>query len=122
LIAALMPILNECQQGSKPTSLLWSFYYSHQNRLTEEISHELHALHSAEEAYHSKSSNLESAQYPKIILENDTTSSSAESALFRTDLSEDALSWLNTTSNDVTCFYNLGNLKLEAHIVIELFQ
>lgn len=117
-----MPILNECQRGGKLTSLHWSFDYSHQNRLTEEISHELHALHSAKETCHSKSSNLELAQYLKIIPENDTTSSSAESALFRTDLSEDALSWLNTTSNDLACSYNLGNLKLEAHIVIELFQ
>lgn len=91
---------------------------SHKSRLTEQISHEVHASRSAEETSHA-TPFLRSLPNFQSIPQNEH---SAEPALCASDMQKHAVSWLDTTDSDAACSYNLGRLNLESATVIELFQ
>ncbi|KAF2092443.1 hypothetical protein NA57DRAFT_7371, partial [Rhizodiscina lignyota] len=86
-------------------------------RLATEISHELHALRSAEEPF-----SLHSTQNLETVPENENKALAAEAEWCSTNLPEHALSWLDTMKADVACSYTLGKVQLEAQCAIELFQ
>jgi hypothetical protein len=114
-IVDLMRISSACQQGSRSSSLPICTQDSHQNRLTEQISDELHALRSAEETSPVKHFSLISDPNLQSIPEDGNTAMSTQPMLYGS-------AWLRITDSDFTWSYKLGTLNLEPQTVIELFQ